>query len=306
MKVRTLLALTFFVPLSAAAQESASFLKLGVGARAMGMGGAYTAVADDVNAMYWNPAGLASLTQRSIGATHADLFANTRYDFFGYAQPTRFGTLGASAAYLSQAPLSGRSDTGAPMGNYDAADTAVNLSYAAAISAVPGLGLGGTMKYISSSIADASAQGYAFDVGIRYAPPAASGFGGAAFGLTIQNIGPGMKFLNQTAPLPMTIAGGVAYLLPFGFLLAADYKYRPYDHPGEASFGAEYQLLTSLALRAGYDSGSVLSDGVSGFSALSGFTAGLGIKCHGYSVDYSVAPMGELGSAQRISLAALF
>src|SRR4051794_22299869 len=68
--VRAQLPLTaalLLLPFLAAAQESASFLKIGVGARALGMGGAFTAIADDVTAMSWNPGGLGGLKQRELG-----------------------------------------------------------------------------------------------------------------------------------------------------------------------------------------------------------------------------------------------
>jgi hypothetical protein len=306
VKAAALLAMTLLAPLPASAQDSAAFLKLGVGARAMGMGGAYTAVADDVNAVYWNPAGLSRLTQPAAGATHADLFANTRYDFLAYAQPTRYGAFAAAAGYLSQAAIPGRDNAGTPAGNYNASDAAVYLAYAHRVPSISGLGLGGGIKYIRSTIADASAQSWAFDLGACYAPRGSAGSGGPAFALAVTNLGPGMKFLDQNSPLPLTIAWGGAYRLPFDMLLALDYKYRPHDHPGEVGIGAEYQLNPNFAVRAGYDSKTAKSDGKGGFAALSGFTAGFGINIHSYSLDYSIAPMGELGNVQRFSLAARF
>ena len=270
------------------------------------MGGAYTAAADDANAVYWNPAGLSGLTRPEAGATHADLFANARYDFLAYAQPTRHGTFAAAAEYLSQAAIPGRDDAGAPTGNYHASDAAVYLSYADRVPSVSGLGLGGSVKYIRSAIADASAQSGAVDLGALYAPPGSAGSGGPSFGMAVQNLGPGMKFLDQKSPLPLTIAWGGACRLPFDLLLALDYKYRPHDHPGEVDVGAEYRLAPSFAVRAGYDSLATKSDGKSGFAAMSGMTAGFGVDISGYDLDYSIAPMGELGNVQRFSLGVRF
>ena len=81
----------------AEAASGASFLKIGVGARAVGLASAYTALADDVTALHWNPAGLSRLGSKQLAATHAELYADTRYDFFGYAHPTAKGTFGVSA-----------------------------------------------------------------------------------------------------------------------------------------------------------------------------------------------------------------
>ena len=49
---------------------AAQFLKIGVGARAMGLGGTFSAIANDVSTIYWNPAGIANLKTTSIGFTH--------------------------------------------------------------------------------------------------------------------------------------------------------------------------------------------------------------------------------------------
>ena len=81
MRTITLVALLVLASQASSAAETASFLNIGVGARALGMGGAYTALADDANALYWNPAGLSKLEQREFTASHAEMFASTRLDF---------------------------------------------------------------------------------------------------------------------------------------------------------------------------------------------------------------------------------
>jgi hypothetical protein len=104
----------------------------------------------------------------------------------------------------------------------------------------------------------------------------------------------------------LTFAGGAAYQLAFGMILALDYKYRPHDAPGEVSLGAELPLFPSFTVRAGYDSDTATTDGVTGFAALSGLTLGFGVKIYSCDLDYSMAPTGELGDVQRFSLGARF
>ncbi len=79
-----------------AAQETkyaASFLELGVGARAMGMGGAYVALADDGTAFYWNPAGAATLLQMEVSGMYASLFKSLEnHHYLGFTKPLYGGT----------------------------------------------------------------------------------------------------------------------------------------------------------------------------------------------------------------------
>jgi long-subunit fatty acid transport protein len=297
-----LLSLLLLLPASSYAAETAAFLKLGVGARAIGMGGAYTAVADDVHALAWNPAGLSGMSKRELGATHAELAAETRYDFVGYAQPTKYGTFGGAATYLSQGTIQGRDANGAPTGGFSASDQAVSFGFASRLAA--GYKLGANVKYIRSSIAETSAQSFALDLGGQYALTGLRGPGVPLFGLSVLNIGPGMKFLDQTSQLPLTFAAGLGYRLPMGLIVAMDYKQRPHSNDSEISVGTEYALLSNFALRAGYGSARSYNSNTGGLGSLNGFATGLGFKFSAYSLDYSFTPMGELGNVQRFSLGA--
>ena len=290
--------------ITASAQESAAFLKLGVGARAIGMGGAYTAVADDVSAIAWNPAGLSSLAKRELGVTHAELAAGARYDFLAYGQPTKYGVLAAGAIYLTQSAIGGRDASGRPTGSYGASDTALNVGYASKLAS--GLRLGGGLKYIRSSIAEQSAQSYALDLGGQYELGRA-GPGTPRLGLAILNLGPGLRFVDENSPLPLTVAAGVGYRLPVGLVLALDYKNHPHSRTSQVSIGTEYALFSSFALRAGYGTTKPAGSAVGPAAALSGMAAGFGLKfLGGYTLAYAMPPFGELGNVQRFSLGARF
>jgi len=69
--------------------SSATFLRIGLGARAQGMGGTFVAVADDPSAIYWNPAGLASLQSREVQASHVDWPAEVNFDHLTVVLPSR-------------------------------------------------------------------------------------------------------------------------------------------------------------------------------------------------------------------------
>lgn len=297
---------TLLLPCAASAQESAAFLKIGVGARAAAMGGAYTAAADDVDAIAWNPAGLAGVQKRELGATHMELLAGTRYEFLGYAHPTSLGAFAAALSYLSHASIPGRDVNGAPTGRFDAWDGSVGAAYAVGLAGLPGASFGAGVKYVRSELAEARAQSVAVDLGVRYEAPELVGPGSLIAAAAVQNLGRGMRFLSERSRLPLTAAFGLGYRLPAGLLITIDYKHRPEALSSELSAGTEFSFIPQLALRAGYDSHIARRGGVGDSSPVRGFAAGFGIRVLDYSLDYALTPFGELGRVQRFSLGARF
>jgi len=86
-----LLIITMCLPLFAedASGQAGAYLKMGVGARALGMGGAFTAVADDGTAAFWNPAGLVQLDKKSISTMHTVLKLDRTYNFINFVSPIK-------------------------------------------------------------------------------------------------------------------------------------------------------------------------------------------------------------------------
>ena len=108
MITRLLLTIGFLLALVApanGAKYSGEFLSLGVGARALGLGGAFVGVADDATACFWNPAGLAQLNRKELSLMHAETFGSLlNQDFIAFALPlteqTRTSTLAFSLQRL--------------------------------------------------------------------------------------------------------------------------------------------------------------------------------------------------------------
>lgn len=278
------------------AAETASFLNIGVGARALGMGGAYTALADDANALYWNPAGLAKIEKREITASHAEMFESTRLDFLAYAHPTSQGTFSAGLTYLSQGKIEGRDSLGRPTAGYDASDAALSGAYARKLDFAE---VGASFKYIRSHIGSTEAQTVAADVGAKRE------IGRIVIGAALRNLGPGLKFADQRSDLPLRLAVGAAYRFTGGHAAAAELVNGPRGAGTDASFGGEFQAVKNLYLRAGYTTQTAITGG-SGFDVARGLTMGLGLRNEKWSLDYAVLPSGELGRSHRFSFGARF
>lgn len=90
LRVTLLIALASVLaaPSAHATKYAAEFLKVQIGARAIGMGGAFTAVADDATAMWWNPAGMVYLPYREVLPQHAEKFGRlVNHDYVGFVMP---------------------------------------------------------------------------------------------------------------------------------------------------------------------------------------------------------------------------
>ena len=301
MKVLKLAALLVLAAQASWAAETASFLGIGVGARALGMGGAYTALADDANSIYWNAAGLAKLDKREFTASHAEMFESTRLDFLAYGHPTYHGTFAGAFTYLSQGKIEGRDSLGRPTAGFDASDAAVSLGYGRKLGMTD---LGATVKYLRSHIGGAEAQGVAVDLGLKRELEGI-GPGKVTLGATLRNLGPGLKFEDQRNDLPLRLAFGAAYKFTGGHAAAVEAVNGPRGAGTDMSLGGEYQAVKNLYLRAGYTTQTAITGG-SGFDAARGMALGLGFRDEKWALDYAVLPSGELGRSHRFSLGMRF
>lgn len=283
------------------AAETAAFLDVGVGARGIGLGGAFTALADASSAVYWNPAGLARLDKREISVSHAELGLGTREDFLAYAHPTARGTLAVAMTYLSQGVIAGRDASGRPTGDYQASDAALSGSYGIKADFVD---IGASVKCLRSHIASSEAQGVAADLGARRAFDGI-GPGKLVLGAALRNMGPGLKYETQRNDLPLRLAGGAAYSFASGPTLAVEAQTAPRVGGADAGIGGELKILEGALLRLGWSTKGAAPDG-SGFDAARGLTIGLGLDLVGFRFDYAAQAAGELGAAHRFTLAKRF
>lgn len=285
-----------------AGTAAAQVLKLGAGARAAGMGDAFTAVADDASAVYWNPGGLAWSKKHSVSLMHAMLVEDISYDWLGYVQPLGAGTFGAGLQRLSYGSLAGTDATGLETSGFSPAETAVTLSYGIGSG---DFGFGGSLKYISGKI-KRSASAFAADLGVNYHTSPESGpsmedadYSRFSFGFALRNLGGKIKYVSAADPLPLTFKAGAAYKPEAEWTVAADAEL-PYDNSLVLGLGGEYGRRLEgglkVSARAGYNTRT------KDLGGLSGITLGAGGNYDNISVDYAFIPFGDLGTAHKISL----
>lgn len=279
-----------------AGTSAAQFLKLGAGARAEGMGEAFAGAADDVTAVYWNPAGLARVQNRSFSVMHAVWFEDISYDWVGYAcRAGNSGVFGLSGQYVSYGALQAYDDTGLEGGSFSPHDMALTVSYARKLRSCA---LGVNVKYISSQIKE-SASAVAGDIGVQYAPAGSR----LSWGLAVQNMGTNIKMITAEDPLPVNIKVGGVYAIRPHWMLALDIN-APEDNDMIVGAGTEYRHDIGRAMsavgRIGYNTRSLDTGGLNGLSAGCGFTY------QDYTIDYAFVPYGDLGATHRVSFGIKF
>ncbi len=170
---------------------AAPFLKIGVGSRAIGMGGAFTATANDISAMYWNPAGLAGINGNEATFNHVSWLADVRYDFAAAAiSLADFGTLGVFVDILTMDEMDVRTIE-MPEGTgerFTAGGMAIGLSYARSLT--DQFSIGFNTKYIRENLWHMSSTSFGIDVGVLYKIAILNEF---RLGANIANFGPKMK-----------------------------------------------------------------------------------------------------------------
>ncbi|TSA49103.1 hypothetical protein D4R47_04390 [archaeon] len=272
-----------------------SAFKSGVGARALAMGGAFVAVADDATAVCWNPAGLAQLNDTRITGMSTDLFGmGITHQFVGAT--TTFANIGIGLGW-ERAALTGQGAAadGTPGNLFNWNESAIVGTLATNIMDI-GLA-GANVKYYMASGVDNTASGFGFDLGLLVKL-------GDMFTIGVNAKDLGNSNLTWTSGATDSITGlytaGLAMSLVDGRLvLATDVDFDG-TNLGDAHIGIEFKVIDELALRGGV----VLTDNFQNYY----FSAGAGINVAGLYVDvaYIIQDFAQGQTANTLVLSAEF
>jgi len=329
--------LLFMMPLFAQSvtkvgTTAAGFLNIDVGAKAVGMGGAYVSVANDVTSMYWNSAGIAKLQKSQAMFSQTKWIADVTFNFAGVAIPLgNLGTLGANATFVSMDDME-RTTILEPEGTgekFSAGSYAFGLSYARNLTDRFSIGM--NCKYVNEEIYHSHAQGFALDIGTLFTTQ----FHGLTIGMNISNFGTKMQMtgrdmliqsdvdplVNGNNPninanlatdeydMPLMFRVGVSMDLLKGaansnFIVALD-AIHPNDDVESLNVGGQYIFNKMFALRAGYNSMFAGEDSEPGLS----FGAGLSYNLLNQAelvIDYAYLDFGVLENIQKFTLGISF
>ncbi|MDD8016839.1 MAG: PorV/PorQ family protein [Bacteroidota bacterium] len=309
---------------------AAPFLSIGQGARALSMGSAFVAVADDPSSLYWNPAGLADINDASFLVDHTQWLADIQYNYFaGALHLGDIGTLGVSftASNIGEMMVT---TTDQPEGNgetFSVSDLAFSVGYG--IKLTDRFAIGFNPKFVYQKIWKMSASAIAIDIGVKYDTP----FNGVVLGMSISNFGSKMQMQGTSSavlydPDPSTVGNNgkipanlatEEWALPLNFRVGIAYKAlsdetnkltlaidasHPNDNYESIDLGAEYIFNDFLALRGGYKSLFLID-------SEEGMTLGVGVKQalvgnFQFMFDYAYQDFGILKNVQKFSVVIIF
>jgi hypothetical protein len=314
----------------------APYLNLGVGARPSGMGEAYTAVVDNVDAAWWNPGALVKVESPQFSLMHNQNFGKTSYEYLAVGFPAEqlgldiWGTIGITALLVRVEDIEitkedSSGEYSIPYENYKiqqgvktygAGGTVLGISYS--WQAAKAFAVGATLKIINQKVAEEEGWIPAMDIGILVN----TNVQGFDIGMVFQNVS--FMQMNQianapAAPLPLNLKFGLAYKTnrlftseqdprdKFVFGVDGILPIQPSNMPFKLCFGMEYALnIADIVFkpRVGYrfNGQAFISD----LGPLAGLTAGFGIAKNfdglDVGLDYAFIPYGILGDSHRMGL----
>lgn len=321
---------SFVANVSKRGTTAASFLSISEGAKATAMGSAFVAVSDDQSAFFWNPAGLAKIDGVGVMFDHTDWLADVAYNYIAASYNLGgMGTVGFSFLSSSYGDMK-VTTVDAPNGTgqiFTASDIAFSLGYA--MNLTDNFAIGFNPKIIYQSIWEASAVGFAMDLGVQYRTP----FDGIMLGMSISNFGTKMQMQGNTTlvtydpdltttgnngkipanlstdywSLPLNFRVGLAYS-PIStdnnkLTIAVD-ALHPSDNYESVNIGGEYVFHNIIAIRGGYKS-LFLQDSEESFAL------GFGLKQIllgniAVKLDYAYQNFGRLNNIQKFTLGISF
>ena len=275
-----------------------AFLRIPVGARPAGLGNAFVSVADDANALFYNPGGIYQLKGKTFAAMYS-LMSMDRNHYQGSFIWTddKLGAVGLMFIGYSVGKIDGRDSNGNPTGEFGDNEMAFSLTYGRRL--LPFLGIGGSVKYLNHSLANHKVTGLGYDVGAHIKIEMKdSAIDLIRFGVSISNLGAAFQWdtesqLEEEIPSTLRYGASLRFNLSKINLLIAGGGTETVDELSKYNVGVEAWVHEILGIRAGIDGEDI--------------NFGASLRFKQFQFDYAFCPdvLGE-GATSKLALQAKF
>ncbi|HAX61186.1 MAG TPA: hypothetical protein DCX95_01305 [Elusimicrobia bacterium] len=272
---------------------SAQFLNIPVSARAVALGDAYTGYAADSGVIEYNPAGLGNLYTNDIRLSNLFYFEDTAIQSLTLVLPKKKFVLGFSGKYLNV------KDTERDISGNDKNDfyiTNWSVLFGAAYKITPDFFVGLSARNISEKLKDKKASGAALNTGIYLTLPKQK----IDLGVSVVNIGQGLKFIDERDPLSLTLKLGGSWGITHKTTLLVEVIQQKDISSLRQRLGLEYHLTEPLWLRLGWKIDQRK------FDNYTGFTSGFGLRYNKFYLDYAFVPHYDLGVSHYVTMGLRF
>lgn len=291
---------------SNAQNSTYNFLLSDVSARSAAMAGSFVSMRNDVNSIFYNPAGLATITQPQASFGYLKNLLDINSGYASVAQNVSgVGMIGVGVNYVNYGTFDETDEFANKIGTFSAGDLAVSVGYASDLEENLSYGVAG--KFIYSSIADARSSALAADLGIMYFIP---GTNPLSLGVSLLNLGTQLNpYLSTRENLPLDLNVGATVKpehLPL--LLNLDFHKLNESQPDLASHfrafsvGGEFTMSKELRFQFGYQNERRQDLKLGTSSGLAGFSFGGGLVLEKLRFDYAYVSLGKIGSLNSISV----
>ena len=297
--------------------SSAQFLKIGIGSRALGMGASYVAVANDAEALYWNPAGISQFSKPALFFSHTEWLVDVKLEYAGAVYHLNsVNSIGAAITFLHTDEMK-ETTVFQPFGTgryFNFSDFLIALSYARNMTEKFSFGL--SVKFMQENLAELTMRSVLFDLGTYYK----TGWKSIRFAVAVSNFGADMKPTGTIEDTNLNnenveISSFQSFSPPTVFRIGVAWEIldndqhkvtnsvqlnHPNDNRENINLGLEYWWNDLFALRGGYVTARTEED----FSV--GFGIHAPITMADFRLDYAFSNFRRLGNVNRFSLQLLF
>jgi len=279
-----------------------AFLKMNYSARAMGMANAFTALANDADAVFFNSAGLVKCNSQHLKTTYMNYIDGMQGGSIAYLTESNQWKLAPYAQFMTSDAIDERDINNISQGTFYTSDLVLGMAVAKNVHQFLDLGL--NFKYFYESLGEYSATAIAGDFSLLHQTTNKN----LKIGATLKNFGQQLTYYTENKArhkMPMIGVGGASYNILDKAFVNVDVCV-PFDNDIYYKVGGEVYLNPMFTLRTGID--SRFKDYKTGedLSPLSGISFGVGFNWNQYMLDYAVSSMGGLGLVNQLSLSYRF